>query len=235
MHAPTTAMIAERLLISASESCMVGVACTCHTGAGLVPGCLLAPLGPLLTLPAASQGLHSGTIPAMLQVADVSYGLPTRQLLRNVSFFLNRGEKVGLVGVNGAGKSTLLKIVVGELLPESGSVVCAGTVGYVPQSVPLDRTMSGMSVFEYVAEGRGLIRLQRELDHLTEEFEEAPTDQALEAYERVVTAFEAAGGWQARAAVGTLMARLGMGFLDLDSPFGALSGGQRARLAIGRA
>src|SRR4051812_43119446 len=100
----------------------------------------------------------------MLQVKQVSYGTATRQLFRDVSFTLSRGEKVGLVGVNGAGKTTLLRLVMGEVSPDSGSVIRPNRVGYVPQKVELDPTMKDQTVYEYVAEGRGLIALQRQLD-----------------------------------------------------------------------
>src|SRR5437762_1774417 len=100
----------------------------------------------------------------MLQLKQVNYGTATRPLFRDVSFTLGRGEKVGLVGVNGAGKTTLLRLVMGELSPDSGSVIRPERVGYVPQKIEFDLSMKDQSVFEYVAEGRGLITLQHRID-----------------------------------------------------------------------
>jgi ATPase subunit of ABC transporter with duplicated ATPase domains len=171
----------------------------------------------------------------MLQVKQVSYGTATRQLFRDVSFTLSRGEKVGLVGVNGAGKTTLLRLVMGEVSPDSGSVIRPSRVGYVPQKVELDPTMNNQTVYEYVAEGRGLIALQRQLDELANTLGAAAIADAYSPYGRAMHAFETAGGWQARASIGTSLARLGMAFIDLDSPMRELSGGQRARVAIARA
>jgi ATP-binding cassette, subfamily F, member 3 len=169
----------------------------------------------------------------MLQVKNVSYGTPTRQLVRNVTFTLGKGEKVGLVGVNGAGKSTLLRIVMGEVAPSSGTVMRPRRVGYVSQSVVVDASRPDETIYEFVAEGRGLVTLQRQLD----EFSHAQGKQskALPAYEKAMNAFEAAGGWESRATIAVMLAKLGLSFLDLDTELRTLSGGQRARLAIARA
>ena len=56
-----------------------------------------------------------------------------RLLMENVNFRVAAGDKVGLVGRNGAGKTTLTKILAGEGLPASGSVLTTGEVGYLPQ------------------------------------------------------------------------------------------------------
>src|SRR5713101_6380058 len=74
-----------------------------------------------------------------LQVAGVAKSFGTEVVLRDVSFVLNAGEKVGLVGENGVGKSTLLRIIAGQIDPDAGRVVVAPriTLGYLPQEMPL--------------------------------------------------------------------------------------------------
>jgi ATPase subunit of ABC transporter with duplicated ATPase domains len=171
----------------------------------------------------------------MLQVKQVSYGTATRQLFRDVSFTLGRGEKVGLVGVNGAGKTTLLRLVMGEIAPDSGTVVRPERIGYVPQKIEFDPTMTDLTVYEYVAEGRGLISMQRELDELAHGLDQAAAKQKLPEYGKLLHRFEALGGWNARATIGASLAKLGMSFVALDAPLKDLSGGQRARIAIARA
>ncbi|MBM2812265.1 MAG: family ATP-binding cassette protein [Chloroflexi bacterium] len=171
----------------------------------------------------------------MLQLKQVAYGTATRQLFRDVSFTLGRGEKVGLVGVNGAGKTTLLRLVMGEVAPDSGSVIRPDRVGYVPQKIEFDLTLRDQTVYEYVAEGRGLITLQRRLDELSRGLGQDQEAAGLPDYGKVLHAFEAAGGWQAKATIGASLARLGMSFVNVDAPLSDLSGGQRARIAIARA
>jgi len=171
----------------------------------------------------------------MLQLKQVSYGTPTRQLVRDATFTLGKGEKVGLVGANGAGKTTLLRIVMGEVAPSAGTVTRPRRVGYVPQSVVVDPSRPDETIFEYVAEGRGLVSLQHRIDEFSHGQTQHAKGQALTEYEKAMHAFEAAGGWQARSTIAVMLAKLGLSFLDLDTELRTLSGGQRARLAIAQA
>ncbi len=71
-----------------------------------------------------------------LELQSVSYTLADgRPLLRDVSFRVSSHERVALIGSNGAGKTTLFKIVMGEIVPEKGSVVRSGSVGIMRQFV----------------------------------------------------------------------------------------------------
>ena len=56
----------------------------------------------------------------MLDVKNITYSINSKIILNNISFKLNKNNKIGLVGSNGVGKSTLLKIIIGELQPEDG-------------------------------------------------------------------------------------------------------------------
>jgi ATP-binding cassette subfamily F protein 3 len=73
----------------------------------------------------------------VLAARNVSLCVGTRTLVREASFVLERGQKIGLVGANGSGKSTLLKALVGERAPDSGSVRMGGRVkvGYYDQEM----------------------------------------------------------------------------------------------------
>ncbi len=72
----------------------------------------------------------------MLRVSSVSKSFGAELVLRDVSFTIAPGSRVGLIGANGSGKSTLLKIIQGEWWPDSGSVtiVPPGSIAYLPQS-----------------------------------------------------------------------------------------------------
>ena len=84
---------------------------------------------------------------------EKQYGAET--VFSNISFTLDEGHKVALVGRNGAGKSTLMKIIAGETEPDSGTVTLTGdrTVAYLPQEVKQDDTRTGI---EYVQDGTDL-------------------------------------------------------------------------------
>jgi ABC-type multidrug transport system ATPase subunit len=74
-----------------------------------------------------------------------------RQVLRGVTFTVAPGALVGIVGENGAGKSTLLKILAGALRPDEGRVELDGTLGYCPQDVILNDTLTVAQHLDYFA------------------------------------------------------------------------------------
>jgi ABC-2 type transport system ATP-binding protein len=78
----------------------------------------------------------------VLQAHNLSKSYGRRQVLQGVSFTLQRGTLVGIVGENGAGKSTLLRILAGELPPDEGSDQITGRLGYCPQAVILSGVLT---------------------------------------------------------------------------------------------
>ena len=92
--------------------------------------------------------------PPLLSAQNIakSYGrLRHRHVLRDVSFTVAPGSLVGIVGENGAGKSTLLKILAGALRPDRGRVALVGALGYCPQEVVLNPTLSVAQHLDYFA------------------------------------------------------------------------------------
>jgi ATP-binding cassette subfamily F protein uup len=72
----------------------------------------------------------------LLSADKITKSYNEKKLLKDVSFYLNDGDKVGVIGINGTGKSTFLKIIAGIATPDSGTIVKAGGVriGYLPQN-----------------------------------------------------------------------------------------------------
>ncbi len=91
-----------------------------------------------------------------------SYGhLHRHHVLRDITFAVAPGTLVGIVGENGAGKSTLLKILAGELRPDRGRVALAGALGYCPQEVNLNDTLTVAQHLDYFAAAYGIRDLRR--------------------------------------------------------------------------
>ncbi len=101
---------------------------------------------------------------ALIEVDDLNFSYENNTVLEAVSFSIEVGEYVGIVGPNGGGKTTLLKILVGLLEPMSGTVKIAGAaptdragqamIGYVPQRVSQDQAAFPATVYELVESGR---------------------------------------------------------------------------------
>jgi zinc transport system ATP-binding protein len=99
-----------------------------------------------------------------VEVQDLSFAYGSNIVLDHVSFAIEKGDYVGIVGPNGGGKTTLLKILVGLLTPQSGRVFIQNQsigsfknkfkIGYVPQRVSQDNVNFPATVYEVVESGR---------------------------------------------------------------------------------
>ena len=173
---------------------------------------------------------------AVLTVNNVSKTFVERVLFENISFHLENGEKVGLIGANGVGKTTLFKIITGQEQQTSGGVSKNKdvTLGYMEQhscSTP-DRTVYNelLSIFQ------PLITAERRLDEIAHLIENniGSTDELVTEQFRLRERFERDGGLTYVSR--TKAALFGLGFTEneLDLPTDRLSGGQRSKLCLAK-
>ncbi|MGV9906384.1 ribosomal protection-like ABC-F family protein [Streptomyces sp. NPDC003388] len=133
-------------------------------------------------------------------------------VFHDLSFALPAG-RTGLVAPNGSGKSTLLKLIAGELRPTAGSSTVGGTLGYLPQSLPLTGDLT-------VAEVLGVAAVIRALD-------------AVESGDVGEEHFATIGDdWDIEERTHAQLDRLGLADLTLDRPLSTLSGGQVVSLGL---
>ena len=173
---------------------------------------------------------------AVLTVSNLSKIFVERKLFENISFHLEKGDKVGLIGANGVGKTTLFKIITGQLDPSGGGVSKEKnlTFGYMEQhscSTP-DRTVYNelLSIFE------PLIKDEKRLDEISFMIENniGDTDELVAEQFKIRERFERDGGLtyvsRTRAALN------GLGFTDDEfyMPTERLSGGQRSKLSLAK-
>ena len=160
-----------------------------------------------------------------LQDVDFSVGGPL--LLDRVTFSIDSGERIALIGRNGAGKSTLLKLLSGDLRPDDGELrVESGVrIARMEQEVPAG---TDGDVWDVVAGGLG------ELGHWLAEFHHLShaTEIDADALAKVQAKIEDAKGWSLDQRVTEVLSRLQ---LDGDAAFGGLSGGLRRRVLLARA
>ncbi|MDI2124619.1 TlrC/CarA/OleB/SrmB family ABC-F type ribosomal protection protein [Yinghuangia seranimata] len=172
---------------------------------------------------------------SQLSLHDVSRSYDDHVVLDAVSITVRPGEKAGIIGDNGAGKSTLLRLVAGVDRPDGGevTVVAPGGVGYLAQTLELPPTATVQDAVDLaLADLRGLEAGMREAEAGLRGLHDGELAAALEEYGALVARYEARGGYDADARVDVALHGLGLPGLDRGRPLGALSGGERSRLAL---
>ncbi len=171
----------------------------------------------------------------MITASHVEVRVGARLLLSDVTFRVNPGDKVGLVGRNGAGKTTLTTMLAGEAQPAAGAITKSGTVGYLPQDPrtgDLDTTAR-----DRVLSARGLDSVVRTLRSAELEMSGVggtQRDRAMRRYANAENEFVARGGYAAEAEAAQVTASLGLPDRVLSQPLRTLSGGQRRRIELAR-
>lgn len=174
----------------------------------------------------------------MLVVKDLRIEVGPVTLMDGVSFSVQPGDKIGLVGRNGAGKSTLMKTLVGYLPAAAGTVVRSGDVGYFSQETdPADLERADVTALERVLAARDIGAMLRRIEETRrkiERLEGDSRDRAIARFTRLQDEFQARGGFVAEAEAKRVAAALGIGDGDLGQPIATMSGGQRRRVELAR-
>lgn len=177
---------------------------------------------------------------AMLNVHDLSVSFGGETLFEGISFRLNPGDRVGLIGKNGAGKSTLLKLLAGEMRPDRGTLAMEKgiSIGYLKQDLEFQH---GNTVLEEAYQAfEEIRRLEGELERINGELAQRE-DYESEAYHDLMVSlsdlthrYELIGGYSYQGTTEKIL--LGLGFLrtDFDKPTETFSGGWRMRIELAK-
>lgn len=168
-----------------------------------------------------------------------TYGID--KILDNISFVINDGEKIGLVGVNGAGKSTLFNIISGNTPYDSGEIFISKNlkVGHLKQNTSM---ISDKSVFNEVLEVfNSLINMEnklRDLEHaISIESNNGKSNKLNELmieYAQLTEEFSNNNGYGYKSEIKGVLKGLGFNEQQFDQPVKQLSGGQKARLSLAK-
>ena len=175
----------------------------------------------------------------VLSAQNVAKAFGINVVLNDVSFTLQQGDRIGLVGVNGCGKSTLMRIIAGLDSPDSGeiSIVRGTRIGYLAQQ---DMVTSGASVWaELEKVYEPVFEMEKRLRTLEAEMEHAHTDAALFArlssdYDKLMHRFEEADGYAWKSMVSGVLNGLGFTPAQYEQNVDSLSGGEKTRLCLAR-
>ena len=178
-----------------------------------------------------------------LSVSDLSLSFGTDVILSGISFSVNDGEKVGIVGVNGAGKTSLFRLITGQYAPDSGAVYIqrGHTVGVLEQNADLSLLPGDMTMLEYMYTAfPALLALEEEIRGLEDALAAAPADpsQTLRSLTDTLheknQAYRDGGGLEFRARCRSMLLRLGFDEYQIGQHISTLSGGQYTRLSLAR-
>ncbi len=152
-------------------------------------------------------------------------------ILEKVSFTLNEGEKLGIVGVNGAGKSTLLRLITGEYQPTSGLITVQKdkTLGILSQNVGFDGEGTVLAATEETF--TALIQMEQDLEGLRIAAEGGDSESGRR-YSLLHERFVAQGGYEFRSRCRGILKNLGFPEEQWGEKISSLSGGQKTRLAL---
>ncbi len=173
----------------------------------------------------------------ILDCQNISKSFGADEILKNISFHINKNEKAALIGINGAGKSTLLKIIMREISADEGTVVLSkdAAVGYLAQY----QNISGARTIleEVLSSKEDLIQMEQKLRDMETQMtclSGEELNSLLEKYNRLHHEFELRDGYAYRSEVTGIIRGLGFSEEDFNRPVSQLSGGQKTRVFLGK-
>ena len=171
----------------------------------------------------------------MISVQNLELRAGARLLMEDVTFRVDNGDKIGLVGRNGAGKTTMTKVLVGLALPAEGTVTRSGSIGYLPQDPKVD-DMTQLAR-DRILSARGLDGVAKKMRQAQEDMaseDESIRTKGMRRYDRLEAEFTAGGGYAAESEAAVITSNLDLPERVLAQPLETLSGGQRRRVELAR-
>ena len=176
-----------------------------------------------------------------LSVSDLSLSFGTEVILKDVTFALNDGDRVGIIGVNGAGKTSLFRVITGEYTADAGGIYIqkGHTLGCLEQNPDLSRLPSETTCLEYMYTAfPRLLDTERKISECEGELRAAVTEEEILSLTtrlgELNRVFAEGGGLEFRSRCRGMLLRLGFSEELIERKIKTLSGGQYTRLALAR-
>ncbi|WP_346713764.1 ABC-F family ATP-binding cassette domain-containing protein [Mediterranea massiliensis] len=176
----------------------------------------------------------------MISVEGLKVEFNATPLFEDVSYVINKKDRIALVGKNGAGKSTMLKILAGLQHPTAGTVSVPRdcTIGYLPQVMVLSDERTVMQEAELAFEH--IFEMQADIERMNQELADR-TDYESEDYQKLIDRFThendrflMMGGTNYQAEIERTLQGLGFSREDFDRPTSEFSGGWRMRIELAK-
>lgn len=175
----------------------------------------------------------------LTDISGVSKYFGEKNILDNVTASVNKGDRIGLVGINGAGKSTLINLITGKSEADEGNISYADglRIGLLEQNSGLDTARSIRremeDAFAQALEAKAKAdKLSAQMAGLSDDSDEYRA--VMQSYNRCMEIFEAADGYNMDFRINYVLSGMGFAGRDPDIVTGTLSGGEKTRLAIAK-
>lgn len=173
---------------------------------------------------------------AILTVNNIKKMFGTDVIIQDITFEVQKGDRIGLVGINGSGKTTLFKVLNGEYTADEGTFTPARemSIGYMEQHVCRD--MEKPAFDEVMTVFAPLLKMEADLEALTAKISEMPEnlDELIEKQAELNDRFIADGGLTCRNRAKSTLIGLGFAPEQIYAPIGVLSGGQKAKIQLAK-
>ena len=168
-----------------------------------------------------------------LQVDNLSKAYGEKILFRNISFSIDKGQKVALIARNGTGKSSLMHILAGLEAPDSGKITTRRylRIDYLQQNPQLDESKSILDTI--FATGTGLIKVIHDYEYALEQVKHNLSPESEKLLNQSMAEMDASGAWDYETRAREILGQFAIN--DLSQKVGTLSGGQRKKIALARA
>ena len=168
-----------------------------------------------------------------MTIENISKSYSVKTLLKDISFGISEGEKIGIIGVNGTGKSTLLKIIAGIETSETGKITKGNRVRieYLSQNPEFDEEAT---VLEQVFKGNSPeMKLLRDYQEILEILQKDYNDEINERLLKIQDQIDSLNLWDLESEAKSVLTKLGI--TNFSQKVKELSGGQRKRVALASA
>jgi len=173
----------------------------------------------------------------MLRLEKISKIYPTGEVLKDVTWEVKTGDRIGLVGVNGAGKSTQLKIIMGEVEPTAGEIIRPTSlhIGYLTQEFEVDPRRTVREEFWTVFQEANQVHHQLiDIPQRMEKADPEELDRLIHQLDRLQRQFEALDGYGLEARIEKILPEMGFTIDDGDRLVSSFSGGWQMRMSLGK-
>ena len=173
----------------------------------------------------------------ILSVHHISKAFLEKQVLSDVTFHLEKGDRAAIVGINGAGKSTLLKIIIGEETPDEGTVAISreATWGYLAQTqnITTDHTIYE----ELLTVKKDVVEMEQKLavdEKLMEKLTGKELEDLVTEYNDLLHRYQQENGYAYKGEITGVLRGLGFAEEEFSQKISTLSGGQKTRVALAK-